>query len=575
VNLNRRKWLACTGAAALHGAAARKPNVILIMSDDQGYGDFSCHGNPHVKTPVLDGLASDGVEFTRFYVSPVCAPTRASLLTGRYNLRCGVHGVTRGFETMRLEEVTLAQTLKTAGYRTALFGKWHLGEHYPYVPHARGFDEFTGMRTGHWMAYWDSPLERNGKPWQAKGYIADVLTDEAIRFAGENRDRPFFLYLAYNTPHSPFQAPQDLFDRHKQAGLSDEVASVYAMVENLDSNIGRLLKHIDKLGLARDTIVLFLCDNGANGERFNAGLRARKGAVYEGGIRSPLFVRWTGRIASGRKIDKLSAHIDVLPTVLELSGVQRVPGPPLDGMSLVPLLDGKPWRGEDRMFFTHRDRGPVPQASDGGAVRTQRFNLINGRELYDISKDPGESRNIAAEHPEVVKSFHTAYERWFAGVTRGQTYARLPIPVGYAEENPAKLMAPQAHFAGNVRFFGKQGWAHDWLTNFAEPGDAGWWDIDAAAAGAYELTVLYGSANGAVKVRVQAGGKQSEAELPQAAAEPIDRRDLVPRKETVDMRWHTATLGRFDLPKGKATARIEVLSSAPDLYIKELWVKRL
>ena len=195
-NLNRREWMAAAAAGTLAprpaSPAGRRPNVVLVMTDDQGYGDLSCHGNPYLRTPNIDGLAKQGVEFNRFYVSPVCAPTRSSLLTGRYNLRCGVYGVTSGFETMRTEEVTLAEALRGGGYRTGLFGKWHLGENYPYVPHAQGFDEFVGMRTGHWLNYFDPPLERNGKPFRARGYISDVLTDEAIGFMERNRAAAVF-----------------------------------------------------------------------------------------------------------------------------------------------------------------------------------------------------------------------------------------------------------------------------------------------------------------------------------------------------------------------------------------------
>ena len=253
--LSRREWCAATAAGALTPRAARpaarRPNVVLVMTDDQGYGDLSCHGNPHLRTPNIDAFAKQSVEFNRFYVSPVCAPTRSSLLTGRYNLRCGVYGVTTGFETMRTEEVTLAEALRGAGYRTALFGKWHLGEHYPYVPHAQGFDEFVGFRTGHWLNYFDPPLERNGKPIRGRGFITDVFTDEATAFMERNRERPFFLYLAYNAPHSPFQVPDRYYERFRNnKELAPETAVVYGMVENLDENIGRLLRRVDELELA-------------------------------------------------------------------------------------------------------------------------------------------------------------------------------------------------------------------------------------------------------------------------------------------------------------------------------------
>ncbi len=326
--MNRRQAVAsllsgAAGSAAQAQSPQRRPNVLLIMSDDQGYGDLSLHGNPYLSTPNLDKLGRQGVQFSRFYVSPVCAPTRASLLTGRYHLRSGVHGVTTGRETMRTNEVTLAEALRPAGYRTGLVGKWHLGENYPNVPHAQGFDQFTGFRTGHWTEYWDSPLERNGKPFTSKGYIADFFTDEAIRFVEDNATRPFFLYLAYNTPHAPYLAPQKNWEQFQNKGLAPQVAAVYSMVANLDENIGRLMQTLDRLQIADNTVVMFLTDNGPNGQRYNAGLRAAKGSVYEGGVRAPFFLRWPQGLEGGRKIDRLAGAIDVLPTVLDLCEVRR------------------------------------------------------------------------------------------------------------------------------------------------------------------------------------------------------------------------------------------------------------
>ena len=203
--IHRRSFLQAAGGglASLASAQGRRPNVLLILSDDQGYGDLSLHGNRDLATPNLDRLGAEGVEFTRFYVSPVCAPTRSALMTGRYNMRCNVHGVTGGMETMRPEETTIAETLRGAGYRTAIYGKWHLGQHYPYVPHARGFEQFIGFRTGHWINYWDPRLEENGQPHPVKGYITEALTDLGIRFLEEHRSQPFFLYMAYNVPHAP------------------------------------------------------------------------------------------------------------------------------------------------------------------------------------------------------------------------------------------------------------------------------------------------------------------------------------------------------------------------------------
>src|SRR5262245_53285222 len=321
-------------------AAAGRPNVLLILTDDQGYGDFSRHGNPHLQTPELDRFSEGAVRFERFFVSPLCAPTRAALLTGRYSQRTGVWGVTHSKEAMRPEEVTLAEALRAAGYRTGCFGKWHNGEQYPYTPGGQGFDEFFGFHNGHWNNYFDAELLRGTKFEKTRGYITDVLTDEALRFLDKNRSNPFFCYVAYTAPHSPFQVPDKYFNTYKKKGLDDTLACVYGMCANIDDNVGRLLSKLDQLKLRDNTIVLFLTDNGANTDRYNAGMRGRKGSVHEGGSRVPLFVQWPGHLKA-RVVQEIAAHIDLYPTLLDLCGVTAPKGPPVDGVSLRPLLEGK------------------------------------------------------------------------------------------------------------------------------------------------------------------------------------------------------------------------------------------
>ena len=257
--------------------------MLVILSDDQGYGDLSSHGNQFLKTPNLDKLGRDGVELTRFHACPVCSPTRSSLMMGRYHLRANVHGVTAGREMMSLEETTIADKMHAAGYWTAMFGKWHLGMHYPYVPHARGFEEFIGFRTGHFIDYFDPLLEHNGQPLQEKGYITEVLTDHAIHYIEEKKTEPFFLYLAYNVPHMPFMVPQRYWDEYSKMDIPKPTAAAYALTACLDDNIGRLLKRLSELGLDQDTIVIFFSDNGPAGQRYNCGLHGQKGSVYEGG----------------------------------------------------------------------------------------------------------------------------------------------------------------------------------------------------------------------------------------------------------------------------------------------------
>jgi arylsulfatase A-like enzyme len=575
-SIRRREFVRVLAAAgAVAQTTPRRPNVILIMTDDQGYGDLSGHGNARLETPNLDRFAAESVEFTRFTVSSVCAPTRASLLTGRYALRCGVHGVTGGKETMRRNEVTVARALQAAGYRTALFGKWHLGENYPYVPHASGFDEFVGFRLGHWSRYFDSPSERNGKPEQLKGYVTDALTNEAIGFAERNRARPFFLYLALNAPHSPYQAPDKYFDRHKDLG-DPELAAIHAMVENIDDNVGRLLAALDRLKLRDGTIVIFLCDNGPQTQRYVSGLRGRKGQVYEGGTRSPFFLRWPGHMEAGRKVDRVAAHIDVFPTLLELCGVKAPSaGLPVDGVSLAPLLSAtageRAW--PPRLIFSHADHQPDPLKPFPGSVRDQRWKMVNGAELYDLVADPAEAKNVAAENPAELQRLDRAYREWFASVTARFTPGAPPIPVGYWEENPAVLSAPQAKLAGGAAFYARNGFAHDFIKGWDQPGASATWRIDVAAGGRYEVWVQLLASAADLPVRFSVGLESLEARTAQAdSLTPNVLPERSPHGSAApDMTWSRLRLGRLPLEPGVK----EVTVQGGMTYVKAVELRRV
>jgi arylsulfatase A len=557
--MRRREFVAALAAAA----APAKPNVILIMTDDQGYGDLSSHGNTRLKTPHLDRLASESVEFTNFTVSSVCAPTRASLLTGRYALRCGVHGVTGGRETMRKGEVTIGRALRDAGYRTALIGKWHLGENYPYVPHAAGFDEFVGFRLGHWNRYFDSPCERNGKPETLKGYVTDALTDEAIAFIDRHKERPFFLYLAYNAPHSPYQVPDRYFERHKDLG-DPELAAIHAMVENIDDNVGRLLARAGD-----NTIVIFLCDNGPQTQRFVSGLRGRKGTVYEGGTRVPFFLRWPGHAEPGRKVDRLAAHIDVFPTLLDLCGVEARP---VDGVSLKPLLSGAPtW--PSRIVFSHADHQPDPLKPFPGAARDQRWKMVNGDELYDLVADPAEAKNVATEHPAELKRLNHAYSEWFTSVTAGFTSGAPPIPVGYWEENPAVLSAPQARLSNGTAFFARNGFANDFIKGWETPEARASWRIEVTAGGRYEVWLQLLSAKAGVPVHFAVGDESLERSTAQVdSLEPNVLPERSPHTSSApDMTWTRLRLGRLPLEPGIK----EVSVQGGMTYLKAVELRRI
>jgi len=527
---------------------------------------------------VLDRLAADGVRFDRFYVSPVCAPTRASLLVGRYHLRTGVSWVTRGLETMRSAEVTLAEALKQAGYATGCFGKWHNGAHYPYHPKGRGFDEFLGFCAGHWNNYFNTQLDHNGKPIKTDGYITDVLTEAAIAFIEERRERPFFCYIPYNAPHGPFQVPERYFSKYKKRGFDDKNACVYGMIENIDDNVGRILRKLEELKLTEHTIVIFLTDNGPNGRRYNGGMRGTKGSVHEGGVRVPLFIRWPGHLEAGTTVREIAAHIDLLPTLMELCGVPMPETLPLDGVSLVPLLKGDAAGWTDRMIFTHQSRRGKAELAPG-AVRTQRYRLVTyGKryELYDMIADPGQTKDIAGQRPLVAKKLRTAYEAWFKDVTKSGI-ERLPIPLGYAQGNPVELPAPECYFQGNIAFKGRAGWANDWITNWRSTDDYVWWEIDVVRPGRYEVTLMYVCPKGDVgsKVRVEVGGKSVEGAIRRAHdPEPIPSPDRVRRGEVYEKVWAALTLGAVRLNTGRTRLVVRAVTK-PGKAVMDLKAIRL
>ncbi len=547
---------------AHHAEAKTPPNILLILTDDQGWGDVGSHSNDKLDTPVLDRLASQGARFERFYVSPVCAPTRASLLTGRDHLRTGVSWVTRNHETMRAEEVTLAEVLQKAGYHTGCFGKWHNGAYYPHDPHGQGFDTFVGFRGGHWNNYFDTTLDRNRDQVKTNGYISDVLTDAAMEFIRTHKNQPFFCYVPYNAPHSPFQVPDPLFDKYRQRGLDAKNACVYAMVENLDSNIGRLLNLLDTLQLDQNTIVVFLTDNGPNTKRFNGDMRGRKGSVHEGGVRVPCFVRFPGVIPAGTVVKPIAAHIDLMPTLLDLCGVQPPAQVKFDGKSLMPLVQGKSadaW--PDRMLFSHQSRGgkvlPAP-----GAVRTQRWRLVHDRgawQLFDMQVDPGQKTDVAADHPEVMNQLRRAYQDWFAAVTEAGL-ASIPIPIGYTKAPVVDITAPEAQLTGNVRYHGKAGWANDWIDHWTSPEDTITWTVEVATPGKYAFALAYccpaeelGST-----VQLSIAGKQLTAKVEKAHNPgPLPTPDRVPRGEVGEKPWGELSLGTLALPAGLTTLTLQ------------------
>jgi arylsulfatase len=421
-------------------AAPKPPSIILIMPDDLGYGDYSCLGNPILKTPAVDAFWKESVRFTDFHVSPTCAPTRAALLTGRHEFKNGVTHTILERERLALQATTIAQVLKSAGYATGIFGKWHLGDEAEYQPDRRGFDEVFihgGGGIGQTYPgscgdapdnmYQDPTILHNGTFVQTRGYCTDVFFRRAIEWMDGNLDQgiPFFAYIALNAAHAPLQCPE-INERHYRGKVPENVAKFYGMIENLDDNFGALLTQIREWGIDENTLVIYLgTDNGgtAGVKIFNAGLRGGKGTPYQGGTRAPAFWRWPAKFPGGRDIPALTAHVDIFPTLAEIAGAALTDAVKrqVEGRSLLPLLLHPDAAWPDRTLVTHVGRWPQGQVADfknrNCSIRDARFTLVNDAELYDLQTDPGETKNVLSEHPEAAAKLRAAYEQWWSGVT--------------------------------------------------------------------------------------------------------------------------------------------------------------
>jgi arylsulfatase/arylsulfatase A len=509
------------------------------MTDDQGYGDLGATGNNLIRTPNIDAMAGRSGSMENFYVCPVCAPTRACLMTGRYNYRTRVVDTWVGRAMMEPKETTIAEILGDAGYETGIFGKWHLGDNYPMRPMDQGFSESVVHRgggigqpadpPGGEGKYTDPILMDNGQPKQFKGYCTDVYFDRATSWMSQcvARSKSFFAYIPTNAPHGPFNdVPEDLYEKYKAMDLSnrnfsqdkghklpndndpDKRARIFAMITNIDDNMGKLFAKLDQLGITKNTIVIFMVDNGPNGRRYVAGFKGMKSHVHEGGIRSPFFFQWPGVVRPGASSDRIAAHIDMLPTILEACGLPKPSGLELDGRSILPLLQGKKIAWHDRTIYIQSHRGDVPVLYHHFAARNQRWKLLHGSgfgrenfdgepkfELYDMAADPLEQNNIAAERPDIVKAMRREYETWFADVsgTRADNYAPPKIYIGTAHENPVVLT--------------RQDWRH--VKGRPWAGDSnGYWELYAARAGKYDIKIDFPAVKTDGEVLLEVSGRK-------------------------------------------------------------------
>lgn len=578
MNVSRRAFLGFTGLSfaslAVPGSVrdtkssgSGKPNVVVFLSDDQGWGDLSSSGNKDLSTPNIDSLSRDGARFEHFYVCPVCSPTRAEFLTGRYHPRSGVYSTSAGGERMNLDERTVGEAFQAAGYATGAFGKWHNGMQYPYHPNGRGFAEYYGFCSGHWGNCFDPMLEHNGRIVDGKGYVTDDFTDKAMAFIKKSvrSSQPFFVYLPYNTPHSPMQVPDRFWNTFEGKELAmkradgkaeedDFTRAALAMCENIDWNVGRVLGLLDELEIEEDTIVLYLSDNGPNGWRWNGGMRGRKGSTDEGGVRSPLAMRWPGKIPRGKVISQISGAIDLLPTLTDLAGIPTVSEKPLDGVSLKPLLlqENPPW--SDRMIFSHW--------SNRVSVRTQRFRLDHTGKLYDMSEDLRQEEDVSAKYPEMAEKLKKAVQEFRDGALAGYDDDHRPFIIGHPDFTWTQIPARDAIAHGAIERSNRFPNC-SFYTNWVTTDDYISVDADLPASGLFEVQVYYTCPKKDVGSTIEMSFNGSA--IRGVITEPHDppllgaEHDRVGRKESYVKDFKPLVLGTVRLEQGRGELALRAL----------------
>lgn len=565
--------------------SAAPPNLVVFLADDAGWGDYSFSGNTQVATPHIDSIAQGGVSLGRFYVCPVCSPTRAEFLTGRYHPRTGVKGVSTGQERLDLDEKTIADAFHAAGYATGAFGKWHNGSQWPYHPMARGFDTYFGHSSGHWGEYFDAPLEDEGRMVKTQGYIVDVCTDKALAFIDKNKEKPFFCYVPFTTPHSPWAAPAGDWERFREKPITqratlpdqevdDETRCALAMVENQDRNVGRILAKLEELGLSDNTIIVYFSDNGPNSMRWTGGMKGKKGQTDEGGVRSVCYLRWPTKLPAGHEVTQIAGAIDLMPTLTSLAGVKRVGEKPLDGRDLTPLLMKEKTAWPDRMIFS--TWGP------NVSVRTQTHRLDNAGHLFDMVADPGQTTPVNDRQPDLAAKLADAVKDWrmemFGAAdpaakpkgakARNDQIDPRPIPVGYPEF-PITLLPARD---GEPRRGGPRGTVErssrapncSYFVNWTSPEDVLAWKVTVKTAGRYEVTIDYtcplADAGSTVELRFR------EAELRGTVTPGWDpplhkNQDTLPRPhgESQMKDFKTLAFGTVELPAGEGELTLQAV----------------
>lgn len=586
-------------------AEAAPPNLVVFLADDAGWGDYGFSGNTQVATPNIDSIAKGGVSLDRFYVCPVCSPTRAEFLTGRYHPRTGVKGVSTGQERLDLDEKTLADAFQAAGYATGAFGKWHNGSQWPYHPMARGFDTYFGHSSGHWGEYFDAPLEDEGRMIRTEGYIVDVCTDRALSFIEKNKEKPFFCYVPFTTPHSPWAAKEEDWARFKDKPLTqrataadleveDETRCALAMVENQDWNVGRVLTKLREHGLEENTIVLYFSDNGPNSMRWNGGMKGKKGQTDEGGVRSVCYLKWPAKLPAGHTVTRIAGAIDLMPTLTGLAGIPRAGDKPIDGLDLSPLLKKEDVVWPDRRIFS-------TWASNIG-VRTQTHRLDNTGRLFDMVADPGQTTPVNEREPELAAKLTEAVAAWrremygegaVAPATQkgkgkggkgkgpGNAVDPRPIPVGYREFPITMLPARDGEPRGGVRRSSNAPNC-SYFVNWTSPDDRLVWLLEVKTTGRYEVTIDYTCplADAGATIELAFGGARLSGKVEPGWDPPLyTNQDTLPRPdgESTMKEFKTLTLGevRLEAGQGPLTLRATAIPGAQVMDLRRVTLRLL
>ena len=474
---------------------AAKPNIVLVITDDQGKNDLACEGNPYIKTPHLDAFHAEAIRLTNFHVSTTCAPSRGALMTGRHTNRLNVFHTISGRSLLFEDEVILPQVLAQNGYVNGMFGKWHLGDNYPFRPMDRGFHEVVrhgGGGVGQGPDYWgndyfDDTYWHNGIPQAYNGYCTDVFFTEALDFIQKNKDRPFFCYISTNAPHGPLNCPEEYIKLYAdQENLSDNQKRFYGMITNIDDNFKRLHDKLNELDLVENTLLIFMTDNGTAGGQhvYDAGMTGGKGSVMEGGHRVPFYMRWPGGgLTGGRDIPQLTAHYDILPTLVDLLKLSFTPVKPLDGKSLLPLLNANGDNWQNRILYMDTQRVLNLSKYKDYTVMDNDWRLVNGDHLYNVTQDLKQSNNLIGQYPEVAARLAEGYEKWWQSlVDEGVNERYAFIKVGSPYENPSVIMAHDM-LVGNLG----SAW-HQYGAIRAVPA-GGRWKVEFVETGPYKISL--------------------------------------------------------------------------------------